>query len=90
MTKIMVLAGGHDQAAFIRELRLLIDDVYVILIDMNPNVLAAKEADFMLKEEPYVKLMALKNLYKRALLTNFCQLPLWVLGRIHHHQAVTV
>lgn len=47
---------------------------------MNPNVLAAKEADFMLKEEPYVKLMALKNLYKRALLTNFCQLPLWVLG----------
>lgn len=48
MTKIMVLAGGHDQAAFIRELRLLIDDVYVILIDMNPNVLAAKEADKML------------------------------------------
>lgn len=48
MTKIMVLAGGHDQAAFIRELRLLIDDVYVILLDMNPNVLAAKEADKML------------------------------------------
>lgn len=48
MTKIMVLAGGHDQAAFIRELRLLIDDVYVILIDMNPNVLAVKEADKML------------------------------------------
>ena len=30
MTKIMVLAGGHDQAAFIRELRLLIGDVYVL------------------------------------------------------------
>ena len=48
MTKIMVLAGGHDQAAFIRELRSLVEDVYIILIDMNPNVLAAKEADKML------------------------------------------
>ena len=45
MTRIIVLAGGHDQAAFIRELRALIDDVYIILLDMNPNVLAAKEAD---------------------------------------------
>lgn len=44
----MVLAGGHDQAAFIRELRGLIKDVYIILLDMNPNVLAAKEADKML------------------------------------------
>ena len=48
MTRIIVLAGGHDQAAFIRELRALIDDVYIILLDMNPNVLAAKEADKML------------------------------------------
>ena len=48
MTKIMVLAGGHDQAAFIRELRILVKDVYIILVDMNPNVLAAKEADKML------------------------------------------
>ena len=48
MTKIMVLAGGHDQAAFIRELRLLVKDVFIILLDMNTNVLAAKEADKML------------------------------------------
>ncbi len=48
MTKIIVLAGGHDQAAFIRELRGLIDDLYIILVDKNPNVLAAKEADKML------------------------------------------
>lgn len=48
MTKIMVLAGGHDQAAFIGELRRLVPDVYIILLDMNPNVLAAKVADKML------------------------------------------
>lgn len=48
MTKIMVLAGGHDQAAFIGELRRLISDVYIILLDRNPNVLAAKVADKML------------------------------------------
>lgn len=44
----MILAGGHDQAAFIGELRRLIPDVYIILLDMNPNVLAAKVADKML------------------------------------------
>lgn len=49
MLRIMVLAGGHDQAAFIRELRVLVDDVYIILLDMNTNVLAAKEADKMLQ-----------------------------------------
>lgn len=45
----MVLAGGHDQAAFIRELRSLVEDVFIILLDMNTNVLAAKEADKMLQ-----------------------------------------
>lgn len=48
MTRIMVLAGGHDQAAFIGELRRLVPDAYIILLDMNPNVLAAKVADKML------------------------------------------
>lgn len=45
MTKIMILAGGHDQGAFIEELKSKIPDVYTIVIDMNPNVLAAKIAD---------------------------------------------
>ena len=45
MTKIMILAGGHDQAAFIEELRGKIEDVFIIVVDMNPNVLAAKVAD---------------------------------------------
>lgn len=45
MTKIMILAGGHDQAAFIEELRKKISSLYIIVVDMNPNVLAAKIAD---------------------------------------------
>lgn len=45
MTKIMILAGGHDQGAFIEELRKEIKDVFIIVLDMNPNVLAAKLAD---------------------------------------------
>lgn len=45
MTKIMILAGGHDQAAFIEELREKVKDVFIIVVDMNPNVLAAKVAD---------------------------------------------
>lgn len=45
MTRIMILAGGHDQAAFIEELRKKIDQLYIIVVDMNPNVLAAKVAD---------------------------------------------
>ena len=45
MTKIMILAGGHDQAAFIEELRKEIPDAYIIVLDMNPNVLAAAVAD---------------------------------------------
>ena len=45
MTKIMILAGGHDQAAFIEELRKKIESLFIIVVDMNPNVLAAKAAD---------------------------------------------
>ena len=41
----MILAGGHDQGAFIEELRAKIPDVYIIVVDMNPNVLAAALAD---------------------------------------------
>ena len=41
----MILAGGHDQAAFIEELRKKIDQLYIIVVDMNPNVLAAQVAD---------------------------------------------
>lgn len=43
--KIMILAGGNDQAALIRELRSKFKDVEVILIDFAPNVVAAKYAD---------------------------------------------
>ena len=34
MTKIMILAGGHDQGAFIEELRKEIKDVFIIVLDM--------------------------------------------------------
>lgn len=43
--KIMILAGGNDQAALIQELRAKFKDVEVILIDFAPNVVAAKYAD---------------------------------------------
>lgn len=43
--KIMILAGGNDQAALIQELRAKFRDVEVILIDFAPNVVAAKYAD---------------------------------------------
>ncbi|MBQ4532049.1 MAG: ATP-grasp domain-containing protein [Alistipes sp.] len=43
--KIMILAGGNDQAALIQELRSKFKDVEVILIDFAPNVVAAKYAD---------------------------------------------
>lgn len=45
MRKIMVLAGGNDQAALIQELRTKFKDVEVILIDFSPNVVASKYAD---------------------------------------------
>ena len=45
MKKIMVLAGGNDQAALIQELRAKFKDVEVILIDFSPNVVASKYAD---------------------------------------------
>ena len=43
--KIIVLAGGNDQAALIQELRHKFKDVEVLLIDFAPNVVAAKYAD---------------------------------------------
>lgn len=43
--KIMILAGGNDQAALIQELRIKFKEVEVILIDFAPNVVAAKYAD---------------------------------------------
>lgn len=43
--KIMVLAGGNDQAALIRMLRDRIPGVEILLIDYNKNVVAAKFAD---------------------------------------------
>ena len=49
MTRIMVLAGGHDQAAFIEELRNYLESSFIIVVDMNPNVLAAPIADKFLQ-----------------------------------------
>lgn len=43
--KIMVLAGGNDQAALIQKLRKRVPNVEIILIDYNRNVVAAKYAD---------------------------------------------
>lgn len=43
--KIMILAGGNDQAALIQELRKQVPGVYVILIDMVKNVVASPFAD---------------------------------------------
>lgn len=46
MKKIMILAGGNDQIALIQELRqVLNNDVFIILIDMNPNAKAIPYAD---------------------------------------------
>lgn len=45
MKKIMILAGGNDQAALIQEIRKKFDDVQVILIDFAKNVVASKYAD---------------------------------------------
>ncbi len=43
--KIMVLAGGNDQAELIRRLRNRVDGVEIILIDYSKDVIAAKYAD---------------------------------------------
>lgn len=43
--RIMVLAGGPDQAALIREIKHHIPDSFVVLVDMNSKVVASKEAD---------------------------------------------
>ena len=45
MKKIMILAGGNDQAALIQEIRKKFDDVQIILIDFAKNVVASKYAD---------------------------------------------
>lgn len=45
----MVLAGGHDQAAFIKELRNHLESSFIIVVDMNPDVLAAPIADKFLQ-----------------------------------------
>lgn len=43
--RIMVLAGGPDQAALIKEIKSTYPDSYVILIDMNNKAVASKVAD---------------------------------------------
>ncbi|MGM9685848.1 MAG: ATP-grasp domain-containing protein, partial [Bacteroidaceae bacterium] len=45
MKRIMVLAGGNDQAALIRELRIKYPNCFVVLIDMAKDVVASKVAD---------------------------------------------
>lgn len=61
--KIMILAGGNDQAALIQELRAKFADVEILLIDFAPNVVAAKYADKHIVEStmdlPKVKEIAL-------------------------------
>lgn len=48
--KIMILAGGNDQAELIEELRRQLNgDVYIYLIDMNPNAKAVPYADEFLQ-----------------------------------------
>lgn len=63
--KIMVLAGGNDQAALIREFREKFDQVEIILIDMAKDVVAAKYADRHIVEStmdiPKVKEIAIKE-----------------------------
>lgn len=43
--RIMVLAGGPDQAALIEEIKVIYPDSFVILVDMNDHVVASKVAD---------------------------------------------
>lgn len=63
--KIMVLAGGNDQAALIRMLRERIQGVEIILIDYNKDVVAAKFADRHIVEStmdlPKVKEIAINE-----------------------------
>ncbi|MCM1139265.1 MAG: ATP-grasp domain-containing protein [Muribaculum sp.] len=46
--KVIVLAGGNDQIELIRGLRNRFPNVEVLLVDMNPNVVAKDYADKML------------------------------------------
>lgn len=63
--KIIVLAGGNDQAALIQELRHKFNNVEVLLIDFAPNVVAAKYADRHIVEStmdlPKVKEIAMRE-----------------------------
>ena len=63
--KIIVLAGGNDQAALIQELRHKFTDVEVLLIDFAPNVVASKYADRHIVEStmdlPKVKEIAVRE-----------------------------
>ncbi len=43
--KIMVLAGGNDQAALIQELRLVFKNCEIVLVDFAKEVVASKYAD---------------------------------------------
>lgn len=62
MKKIMILAGGNDQAALIKEIRRKFDEVQVILIDFVKDVVASKYADMHIVEStmdlPKVKQIA--------------------------------
>lgn len=63
--KIMVLAGGNDQAELIRRLRERVPGVEIILIDYSKDVIAAKYADRHIVEStmdlPKVKEIAQKE-----------------------------
>ena len=43
--KVIVLAGGNDQMALMKELRNIYADIEIILIDYSPDVVASKFAD---------------------------------------------
>ena len=45
LMRVLILAGGNDQAALMRELRLKFPEVKIILVDMVPNVVASQYAD---------------------------------------------
>lgn len=63
--RIIVLAGGNDQAALIQELRHKFKNVEVLLVDFAPNVVAAKYADRHIVEStmdlPKVKEIAVRE-----------------------------
>ena len=62
--KIMVLAGGNDQAELIKRLRNRIPEVEIILIDYNKDVIAAKFADRHIVEST-MDLLKVKEIAQR-------------------------